>query len=94
MPNFVENINVESILWQLTDEEIGKAAHVHIEHMDGNMITTRLQNGVRVTLYFEDDGRITLSGWTNKGGDKPVFEFAIVDTEGRAVENPLESTAG
>ena len=94
MTKFVEEIDVVSVLWQHTDGAIGKAAHVHIQHMDGNMITVRLQNGVHFSLCMENDGRITLMGWTDKSGSDCVFEFAIVDADGRPVEKPLEPTAG
>ena len=89
MSKFVETVDVETVIWQLTDEAIGKAAHVSIEHVDWNQITVRLQNGVHFSLCFESDGRITLAGWTNKSGDTPVFDFAIVESDGLAVESPL-----
>lgn len=94
MSDFVENIDVKSVLWQQSDMQIAKAAFVHIETVDGNQITTRLDNGVHFSLCFEDDGRITLTGWTAKGGDKPVFEFDIVNSKGFAVEKPLDTAAG
>ena len=89
MANFVETIDVESVIWQHTGEAIGKAAHVKIQHVDGNMLTVWLQNGVHFSVCIESDGRISLTGWTTKSGDDPVFAFDIVGAEGLAVESPL-----
>lgn len=88
---FVEHVDLETIIRQFDIDVIGKAAHIEIKHMDGNMITVRLQNGVQISLYMDEDGSISLSGWTTKSGDNPVFDFYIVDKNGRAVESPCES---
>gem|GEM_PF-5167721 len=89
MAQFIEELDVNTVLWQLTDEAIGKAAHLNVKHVDGNQITIFFDNGVHVSVCMEDDGRVSLTGWTKKSGDEPSFEFDIVDANGIAIESPL-----